>query len=624
MKRMLNLIVVALIFAAVAGALTQYAMGATVAIISAQEGDSDGGDHGDDSDSDGGDHGDDSGGGGDDGGGYGGGDQSGDDGGGDHVGDDGAAGHTDDPSDPPTFEYMEGDTGLAMFEGIVFDPATDMDAMREAGLFGDRPDPVKTGVGAPSDPVAGYFDPGTGAVFDPSGVQYYDPATGQFDPEHQFDPYPNRGGGHIDLASDSPTFEYMEGDSGLAMFEGIVFDPAKDMDAMREAGLFGDRPDPVKTGEGAPSDPVAGYFEPSTGKVFDPSGVQFYDPNTGLFYDEHSVHFFDPDTGVLVDRESADFSKGEITYEFRSEGALAAYDQATSLDPGDFSQQGSDFSFRLAHEMDHRGFRDLGPDAVLGLFEAMDHDQVLGLEGVQIAGMFAAMDGENIQGFDPGDVSAIASGMSGQDFQHLDSDSAFGMFSSMGIDQSLDLGAESLAGMINEFEPSHFNELGGEQVSQIAGALDRDHLAGLGNKQALGVASALEESGFGGLESGQIFGLTTAIDANDIGTLGEEVLEIIAGGLEVVDLASLDTDLAGEIFEKVSDDTLTAFDDSRLEAALDSLDANFFDAGADAFDSITGGDTTFDQIDFGTPEVLVELFEGAALENVFGGNLFGG
>lgn len=175
MKRLLNLIVVALIFAAVVGALSQYALGTRVATISAQDddGDDDGGDHGDDrDDGDSSDHDD--------------GDASDHDGdGGDHDGaSDTGEGHTDDPNDSPTFEYLEGDSGLAMFEGIVFDPATEMDAMREAGLFGEGPDPVKTGVGAPSDPVAGFFDHATGAVFDPLGVQYYDPTTGQFDPEH--------------------------------------------------------------------------------------------------------------------------------------------------------------------------------------------------------------------------------------------------------------------------------------------------------------------------------------------------------------------------------------------------------------------------------------------------------
>ena len=228
------------------------------------------------------------------------------------------------------------------------------------------------------------------------------------------------GGGHVDLLSDTSTFEYLEGDSGLAMYEGIVFDPAKDMDAMRAAGLFAGGIDPVKTGVGAPSDPIAGYFDPSTGGVFDSGEVQYYDPGTGLFHDEHSVQFFDPETGVLVDRDSADFSEGGLVFEFRSDEALAAYDQAANLAPGDFLQHGGDFSFGLAQDLDFRGFQDLGSDAVSSMLEAMGHDQFLSLEGGRIAGMFGAMDNHQITGFDPGEILDAVQAMQGEHFQHMD------------------------------------------------------------------------------------------------------------------------------------------------------------------------------------------------------------
>ena len=680
MKRLLILVIVALIFAAVAGALSQYALGTRGAPRAAQEDD-----HGDDG---GDDHGDDG-----DGGDGGGGSDGGDDAGGDH-GDDGgdheggsAEGHTDDASDSPTYGYLDGDSGLAMFEGIVFDPDKDMDAMREAGLFGDGPDPVKTGVGAASDPIDGYFDPSSGAVFDPDGVQYYDPATGQFDPNHQFVSDPHRGG------DDAAVGQFIDDDGhfigGTEVFIGNDF-------SMNEGGMFVDESNGL-------------FVDPATGQVFDSSGVQFYDsktgepidldfnspqyvageftygyspekslgfrghmigegtevfegvefgmnaggmmvdsnaslfmdPSTGQVYDSGGVQFYDPKTGepIELDVNSAQYAAGDFTYTYdpnealgfkprvnlglRFEEAIMASGQTAAFTSEDFINKGGDFAYGIAHDMDHRGFQDLGSDAVAGMYEAMDHDQFLGLDGGQMAGMFAAMNGYQIQGFDPADVAAVASAMSRQDFGLLDPDSAVGMFNSMGVDESLDLEAEALAGLINEFEASHFEELGGEQVSQIVGSLDRDHLASLGRAQALGVASALGESHFVALDSGRLFGLTTAIDANDIGGLGGVVLEIIAGGLDVADLAALDTDLAGEIFEQVSDDALTAFDDSRVEAALDSLDANFFNAGAAGFDSIAGGDTIFDQVYYATPEVLVNLFEGNGLTDVFGGKLFG-
>ena len=128
---------------------------------------------------------------------------------------------------------------------------------------------------------------------------------------------------------------------------------------------------------------------------------------------------------------------------------------------------------------------------------------------------------------------------------------------------------------------------------------------------------------FGGLGATQLLGLTTAIDANDIGTLGSEVLGVIAGNLEIGDLANLDTILAGGIFGQVTDQALSEFDSGRLEAALDALDANFFAAGAEGFDGIPGAVTIFDQLSVDSPDALAALLGDEGTQDFFSGALFG-
>ena len=117
--------------------------------------------------------------------------------------------------------------------------------------------------------------------------------------------------------------------------------------------------------------------------------------------------------------------------------------------------------------------------------------------------------------------------------------------------------------------------------------------------------------------------MTTAISAQDIGELGSEALSVIAGNLEVNDLANLDGDLASGIFGQVTDDAFGLFDDSRVEAVLEVLDADFFNAGAASFDSLPGGTTIFDQLDLDSPDALLDLIAGQDAGAFFGG-LFSG
>ena len=73
----------------------------------------------------------------------------------------------------------------------------------------------------------------------------------------------------------------------------------------------------------------------------------------------------------------------------------------------------------------------------------------------------------------------------------------------------------------------------------------------------------------------------------------------------------------------VTDETLSTFDDGRLEAALAALDADFFNGGAADFADLAGGNTVFDQIDFESPEALTNLFGDQGTLDFFGGALFG-
>ena len=59
-----------------------------------------------------------------------------------------------------------------------------------------------------------------------------------------------------------------------------------------------------------------------------------------------------------------------------------------------------------------------------------------------------------------------------------------------------------------------------------------------------------------------------------------------------------------------------------MDAVLEALNADFFDAGAAGFEQIAGGNTIFDLINFDVPPALVDLLGGGDFENPFA-SLFG-
>ena len=310
MNRLIGLITIAIIFVAVAGSLSGYAIGFGVSNVAAQD------DHG------------------------------GDDGGGDH-GDDGGGGGGDDDAD----DHADSSSG-------VFIPDAD-----------DHTDSAGSG------------------EFIPDADDHYD-AGGYFD----------------DTEVSDYTFEYF-GDSGFALFNGVVFDPANDMDAMREAGLFYYATDPVETGVGAPSDGAIGFFSANS--------EAFYDT---VYKDNTELQFFDVDTGEHIDPENRDFSLGGFTSELRSEDALSAYDQAAGITPGHFFEQGGDFSFDLAQ--DFRGFSDLGEQAVFDMYEAMGV-QFHNLDASQMAGMFNSLNESQLHEIGGDQIFDAVGQWSGGDFQGI-------------------------------------------------------------------------------------------------------------------------------------------------------------------------------------------------------------
>ena len=59
----------------------------------------------------------------------------------------------------------------------------------------------------------------------------------------------------------------------------------------------------------------------------------------------------------------------------------------------------------------------------------------------------------------------------------------------------------------------------------------------------------------------------------------------------------------------VTDETLSTFDDGRIEVALTALDADFA--------NFAGGNTVFDQVEFENPQSLLDLFGGQGTQDFF-------
>lgn len=364
-----------------------------------------------------------------------------------------------------------------------------------------------------------------------------------------------------------------------------------------------------------------GFYDLSEAQSFDVETTQFLDVTTNTLVKPDGLQFFDTDTGELIDPDSAQLSESGFDYEFRTDAALSAYEDAAAIAPDDFAGQ-LDVTIDLAGNLDFRGFQDLGPAATFKMCDAIGTDEFLKLESGQIAGILNTFDSSQYEELGGDQIFEAAAQMQREDFTGMGSDQASLMFDTMGLGQSLDLENTVFAGMVSRFDAAQFQQIGGEDVVQVVGALTKADLAGLRNEQALGIAVTFDVEQIGTLETAQLSGLTTALAANDVDTLGSDVVSVIAGNIGVSDFVALDTDLAGSIMKRVPDNALNDFADDRVEAALVALDADFFGIGATDFDGIAGGDSIFDALDVESPQPLLDLFSGVG-QGLFGGNLFG-
>ena len=556
---------------AVFGSMSQFRLGDGATGVFAQE------DHGgDDGGDDGGDHGGDDGGdfGGDDGGDhvvddgdfFGGDDGAdhvvddgdffvgdhGDDDGGDHGGDDGSqplpSGFLDlqdfGGGEFLTFEYLADGSGLALFQGIVFDPDKDLGAMRAAGLFGDGKDPVQTGVGRPSDAVAGYFDAGTGRVFDPN----------QAPPEGGFDP---SAFGHDFLVENFTPGEF-HGDFG-ALFRSEAFGKGE-LDALFSPGEF--RP---------------GDF----GSLFDLEDFQAGD--FGKF--------------AAVSGEFVDFAGHfEEFFGQRGDEAKAATQFFGEFNPGDFQGFAPDELLEQVHQLDFQGFQELGKGLVFELFSEGLAGEIFELRGDQWAGAISQLDVEEIKSFRPEFIEDLVHDFSNEHFLGIGGDQSFALFETaffgeggiepggqlprdfdpQGFAEKLEEFSGQLEGFLGAFDQVHYEQLGGNLVAELIGKVD---FAGADFDPTVFSAEAAGHA-IGAMDFGQVQGL------------GETVLDIIRN------------------FE--SGDVSRTWDP---QTALNVFNAGDFDQvkGLDQIDGLIGaiGHEGLAQID---DDKLVELFEGFKFE----------
>ena len=352
------------------------------------------------------------------------------------------------------------------------------------------------------------------------------------------------------------------------------------------------------------------FFDHDGDNDFDQVETRFLDPGRNRLLDSDSVQFFDPVTGELINPDSAEASGSGFNYEFRSDDALSAYERALGIPPEDFDGL-PDLAAELAQKLDFRGFQDLGSDTVFTIIEAMGREAFANSDGGAIAGIFNALDTFAFEQLGGEQVFEAVDQMQGEDFQGMSGEQTSLVFDTMGVDQVVDLDAPVIAGIVGLFDPEKFQELGGEQVVQIVGALGEGELEDLGDQQALSITETLDVEQIGTVESGQISGLIKAIDANDIGNLGESKLEAIVEGLETDDLSVLEQEKASEIFEGVGDSVILTLPDDSKDAALDALDANFFDRGT-RFNFDLPKDTIIEQLELETPPVLEDLLKDLA------------
>ena len=454
---------------------------------------------------------------------------------------------------------------------------------------------------------------------------------GQFDAEQLGQAY--------DAMHGSDIRSFMGAESAVAMLDAIGIDQAALGGGDKLAGLVG-AIDPTEYGQQIDRDTLVEAFDAMT---VDQALTMGDDDLAGIFgaMDEAKVGQFTPEdlqtfantmTGQDI-QQYMDPDSAFGMYTNLTSDQIAGLEQGQvgamfgAMDAANISELagiGTDVLFDGVSNVPGTDFQFVDPESALAIYDGVG-EKVGALESEQLAGLLGSLPSNQIvENIDPCQVFDLASLIQGQDWGLMDKDSAFGMMEGMGVSQALELEGTQVAGMVNHLEAEQFQSLGADQVGQIASALEADLLGGLGSGAAVGMGSAMSAEHFSQLNSDQVFGLTTAIEATGIDSLAGEVLEAIAESLAVSDIAGLDSDLAAEVFGGVSDEAITSYDAGRTEAALDALDADFFDAGGAGFDSIAGGDTAFDLISFEASEALQSLFTPEVQSLVPGWNLFGG
>ena len=115
------------------------------------------------------------------------------------------------------------------------------------------------------------------------------------------------------------------------------------------------------------------------------------------------------------------------------------------------------------------------------------------------------------------------------------------------------------------------------------------------------------------------------ITASILRPLSKEIIQALGEiGVSSLTIATARSPIieAGGVFGGVSDETIGSFDTERVDGMLDALNADFLGAGGADFDSISGGNTAFDQLSFASPDALQSVV-GDHAESIFGGSLFG-
>ena len=416
-----------------------------------------------------------------------------------------------------TFEFLGDGSGLALFQGVVFDPATDLDAMRAAGLFGDHGDPVVTGVGKPTDAVAGLFDPGTGRIFDPNEI----PVEGGLDP------------GAFSKEFFSDTFNPND-------FKG-------------DFGEFFDHNDFAK-GE------LGGFFEPG----------EFKPDDFGTLFKPDDFNPGDFGKFAAVGDEFVDFGGHfDQFYGERSDAAKSASDFFGGFQGGgDLITKPVQDLLDNVHNLDYQGFQDLEKDVVVELFQDGLAGQQFDLDGQQWAGAFSKFDVQDIDGFDKGFIEDAVHDFSKADFLGIPDDQALALFETTFFDTEFDfapLGTPEIT-RLPDFDREEFagklEEFGG-QLDGFMGAFSKDQYAQIGGdvvKEMMDkvdfAAADFDPTVLSGEDVGHAF---AAMDFDQIQGLGDKVHEAL-GKFESGDVSKWDPQAAFDVFSAGDFDQVKGLD----------------------------------------------------------------